>query len=414
MDVRVSKKVLSGEIAAISSKSHAHRILIAAALSGEHVDVVISDTSDDIDATRDCLKQLNAVSPVFNCHESGSTLRFLLPLSMALKRKAVFTGTGGLPYRPLSPLREQMEEHGCVFTQGDGNICTVEGSLTGGKFTFPGNVSPQFITGMLFALPLLSESSEILLSSPLQSASNVTMTLQVLELFGVKIEVLYDEGSTEESYTAFRIKGSQRYVPPGRITIEGDWSNAAFWLAAGAVSPSPDAKVTCRGLDPFSSQGDRKITSIIKAFGGSISKASGGIGASPGMLRGIEIDAANIPDLIPAIAVIASVSSGTTQILNAERLRIKENDRLHALYASLTELGADIRELPDSLIINGMRELKGGTVSGCNDHRIVMAMAVAALRCKEPVVIKGAEAISKSYPHFFDDFKKLGGEVSVV
>jgi len=414
MDVRVTKKKLSGEIAAISSKSHAHRILIAAALSGAPVDVVLSDTSDDIDATKNCLMQFNADSPVFNCRESGSTLRFLLPLSMALKRKASFTGVGGLPDRPLSPLKEQMEDHGCVFTHGESDICTVEGSLTGGKFVFPGNVSSQFVTGLLFALPLLHDSSEILLSSPLQSADYVTMTLQVLELFGVKIEVLRDEDGEEDAYTAFRIRGNQRYVSPGRVTIEGDWSNAAFWLAAGAISPSQGAKVACRGLDPFSSQGDRKITSIIRAFGGSISKDAGDVVASPGTLRGIEIDAASIPDLVPVIAVIASVSAGTTRILNVERLKIKESDRLHAICASLAAIGAGIEELPDSLIINGKEKLKGGTAPGFNDHRIVMSLAVAALCCEEPVIINGAEAISKSYPHFFDDYRKLGGDATII
>ena len=414
MDVRVSQKKLSGEIAAISSKSHAHRVLIAAALCREPVDVALSDTSDDIDATRECLLQLSKSSPVFNCRESGSTLRFLMPLSMALKRKAIFTGTGGLPNRPLSPLKEQMEEHGCVFSIGEGNICILEGGLTGGKFTFPGNVSSQFLTGLLFALPLLPESSEILISSPLQSADYVTMTIHVLELFGVKIEVHYDESSAGETYSAFRIKGNQRFVSPGSVTIEGDWSNAAFWLAAGAVSQSSGTLVTCRGLNPFSSQGDRKITAIIKAFGGEISKSNSDVSSSPGSLRGIEINAGSIPDLIPVIAVIASVSKGRTQIINAERLRIKESDRLHALYSCLSTLGADVAELPDSLIINGKTSLKGGTVSGFNDHRIVMSMAIAALCCEEPVIIKGAEAINKSYPNFFDDFKKLGGEVTVI
>ena len=414
MDIRISQKCLSGDITAISSKAQAHRILIAAALSGDLSEVVISDTSDDIEATRVCLSRLGDNQPVFDCQESGSTLRFLLPLSMVLKNKAVFTGTGGLPERPISPLKEQMEEHGCVFSYSGSEICTIEGSLTGGKFTLPGNVSSQFITGLLFALPLLTESSEILLSSPLQSADYVTMTLQVLEMFGVRIEVLYDEESVEEAYSAFRIKGNQKYVSPGSITIEGDWSNAAFWLAAGALCPEPDLFVTCRGLNLFSSQGDRKITSIIKAFGGNISKSNVDVTSSPGSLRGIEIDAANIPDLIPIISVLASVSSGVTTIINAERLRIKESDRLHAIFDCLTTLGADIEELHDSLIIKGKERLNGGTVSGAGDHRIVMSMAIAALCCSGPVTITGAEAISKSYPHFFDDFRKLGGEAIVI
>jgi len=414
MDVRIGQKNLSGEIAAISSKSHAHRVLIAAALSGSPMDVVISDTSDDIEATRDCLRMLGESRPVFDCGDSGSTLRFLLPLSMVLCNKSVFRGAGNLPERPLSPLKEQLEWHGGVFSKTGDEICTVEGMLQGGLFTLPGDVSSQFITGLLFALPLLGESSEILLSSPLQSADYVTMTLRTLETFGIKIEVFIDEDSTDESYSAFRIKGNQKYTSPGDITIEGDWSNAAFWLAAGAVSKSQAAAVTCSGLNFLSSQGDRKINTIIKAFGGSISKRGDAVTCSPGELQGIEIDAANIPDLIPVVSVIASVSAGTTKIINAERLRIKESDRLHALCDCLNTLGADIEELPDGLIIKGKENLRGGTVSGYNDHRIVMSMAIAALCCSEPVVINGAEAVSKSYPNFFSDFKKLGGEVTVI
>ena len=427
MDIKVFQKNLSGEVTAISSKSQAHRILIAAALSGHLTDVVVDDTSDDIEATRECLAQLNDDIPVFNCRESGSTLRFLMPLSMALKNKAAFTGAGNLPKRPLSPLKEQMEEHGCVFSpygnhedtatpaaKIENGICAVEGALRGGRFTLPGDVSSQFVTGLLYALPMLGESSEILLSSPLQSADYVTMTLQVLEMFGIKIDVLYDGSGAEGNYAAFRVKGNQKYSFPGRITIEGDWSNAAFWLAAGAVSQAPGAVVTCRGLNPLSSQADKKITAIIKAFGGNISRNGGDVTASRGELAGIEIDAANIPDLVPVISVIASVASGTTRIINAERLRIKESDRLYAICDCLARLGADIEELPGGLRINGKDELKGGLVSGYSDHRIVMSMAIAALRCAEPVTIKGAEAINKSYPHFFDDFKKLGGEASAV
>jgi len=417
MDIKVTRKSLAGEVTAISSKAQAHRILIAAALSDDLSDdlssVVISDTSDDIDATRDCLLSLGEELQVFNCQESGSTLRFLMPLAMVKGKKAVFTGIGGLPNRPLSPLKEQLEEHGCVFSVSGDEICTIEGSLTGGKYILPGNVGSQFVTGLLFALPLLKESSEILLTTPMQSADYVTMTLQVLEMFGVRVEVHYED-SFDEAYSAFRIKGNQKYISPGSITIEGDWSNAAFWLAAGIISPDPDTSVTCRGLNLFSSQGDRKITSIIKAFGGNISKSNVDVTATPGSLRGIEIDAASIPDMIPVISVIASVSQGVTNIINAERLRIRESDRLHAIFNSLTGLGADIKELEGGLIITGKKSLKGGVVSGEGDHRIVMSAAIAAMCCDEPVIITGAEAISKSYPHFFDDFRKLGGEAVVI
>ena len=414
MNVKVSNKSLSGEISAISSKSQAHRILIAAALSGDISEVVIGDTSDDIEATKDCLLQLNREVPVFNCRESGSTLRFLMPLSMVLKNKAVFFGESGLHKRPLSPLKEHMSEHGCTFSVTDDEICTIEGSLKGGEFVLPGTIGSQFITGLLFALPLLPESSEILLTSTLYSVSYVTMTLQVLETFGISVEAKYDETGEKEAYTAFRIKGNQKYVSPGSVIVEGDWSNSALWLAAGAISPDKNVSITCRGLNPLSSQGDRKIISLLKAFGANITRCNTDVKAAPGTLHGIEIDATNIPDLIPIVSVVAAVSAGTTKILNAERLRIKESDRLHAIYDNLTKLGADVEEYPDSLIIRGKERLKGGTVSGYNDHRIVMSMAVAALCCEEPVIITEAEAVSKSYPLFFDDFRKLGGEVVVI
>ena len=414
MNVKISPQNLSGEVAAIPSKSQAHRMMIAAFLSGASPCLSIDSSSDDIEATKDCLLQFSGSdTPVFDCRESGSTLRFLLPIAMALKNKATFIGAGRLPSRPLSPFKEQLEAHGCVFSMGEAEteICTVTGALTGGTFTLPGNVSSQFITGLLFALPLLDENSEIILSSPLQSALYVAMTLQVLTLFGIKIDIIFDENS---ACSAFQIKGKQKYTRPEDMTVEGDWSNAAFWLAAGALASSVDCSVTCNGLNLASEQGDKKVMSVIEAFGGNISKNANRVTASPGKLRGIEIDATDIPDLIPILSVVASVSSGTTTVINAERLRIKESDRLHATYDCLTKLGADIEELSGGLMIKGKEKLKGGTVSGFNDHRMVMSMAIASICCENPVIIEGAQAVNKSYPHFFDDFKKLGGDVVVV
>jgi 3-phosphoshikimate 1-carboxyvinyltransferase len=414
MNVKICSKNLSGEVTAIPSKSQLHRVIIASALRHNVNCININDDniSDDIEATMECIKQLDEDLPVFNCRESASTLRFLLPISMALKNKAKFKGTGRLKSRPLSPLKEQLEEHGCVFESEGDDICTLTGALKGGKFTLPGSVSSQFITGLLFALPLLDESSEILLTSPLQSVNYVTMTLRTLEKFGIKIDVLFDEESTEEAYLAFRIKGKQKYIFPAEdisMLVDGDWSNAAFWLAAGVISTSADCSVTCSGLNLTSEQGDRKITSVLKAFGGKISKCDEIVTVSPGELNGIEIDAMNIPDLIPVISVVASVSSGTTKIVNAERLRLKESDRLHTVCVSLTELGADVTETEDGLVITGKNKLSGGVTDSFNDHRIPMAAAVLSAACIGPVTIKGAEAVNKSYPRFFEDFKTLGG-----
>jgi len=413
MNIKISPKNLSGNVAAIPSKSQGHRVLIASALSGSCIDV--AGFSEDIEATKECLVQLaSSDTPVFDCRESGSTLRFFLPMATVLKSKSTFVGGGRLHERPLSPLKEQMEEHGCVFGKEGDEICTLTGTLKAGKYTLPGNVSSQFVTGLLFALPMLEESSEIILSSPLQSSSYVTMTISALESFGINIDILFDEIDGEPAYSAFRIKGGQKYVAPPEIKIEGDWSNAAFWLSAAAISTSPESVINCSGLNILSEQGDRKITSILKAFGANVKKCENLVTASPAELKGIEIDAMGIPDLIPILAVVAAVSPGITTIINAERLRIKESDRLHAMYDGLTKLGADVEELSGGLIIKGKEKLNGGTVSGFNDHRIVMSMAIASIRCENPVIIEGAEAVSKSYPHFFDDFKALGGDFVAV
>jgi 3-phosphoshikimate 1-carboxyvinyltransferase len=315
------------------------------------------------------------------CGESGSTFRFLLPVVGALGRKASFILEGRLPERPLSPLYEELVRHGCKLSPQGANPFTIEGQLTPGSYTLDGGVSSQFISGLLFALPLLGGDSTISLTGKAESLPYIEMTLDTLKTF--QINIGYDG-------KAFTIPGRQKYISPGTVQVEGDWSNAAFWLCAGAVSGNT---VTVTGLDPHSKQGDRAVAEILGRFGKD--------------LHGIEIDAANIPDLVPILSVVAAAAKGPTRIYNAGRLRDKESDRLAAIRDVLGKLGADIRETEDGLVINGGKPLTGGTVSSWGDHRIAMSAAIAAVLCAGPVIIQGAEAADKSYPTFFDERRRL-------
>lgn len=417
MNIKIIPKPLKGNIDSISSKSHAHRLLIAASLCSDYCKVNISDMNQDLEATENCLLQLNEATPTFDCNESGSTLRFMLPIAMALKDNATFFGSGRLPERPLSPLKEEMESHGCSFTfepsielslrktTDSVPMFTITGRLKGGTFNLAGNVSSQYITGLLFALPLLKEDSIINITSKLESLGYVLLTLEVLKLFGIRIELNATENiqpDNELSYSFF-IKGNQDYISPGEVTAEGDWSNAAFWIVANALSSSGTdsslSSVSCLNLNINSPQGDKEIVSFVETI-----KSTENSG------KNLIFDASNVPDLVPILAVLAASRKGTTEIINAGRLRIKESDRLATVCEMIQALGGNITELPEGLIINGTGTLRGGTVDGHNDHRIVMAAAVASILCTEPVTLLGAEAVNKSYPKFFKHFTHLGGE----
>lgn len=407
MRVKIYPGQPGGTVQAVASKSHAHRLLIALALSDAPAQVSIRTTSQDIKATTACLSQLAEDIPVLNCCESGSTLRFLIPAVMAVKDEAIFLGCGRLPQRPISPLKEEMEAHGCVFTNGgtakDGaqEICRIKGRLQGGTFHLPGNISSQYITGLLFALPLLEADSRIVITSPLESSKYVDMTLDVLKQFNITVEVEY-----KDNCPSYIIPGGQKYHSSQDVCAEGDWSNIAFWVIAGILS---DKTILCTDIRRESIQGDKAIAALAAEMGGNIAQNSTELTASRGKLNAIEIDASEIPDLVPILSVAAATAKGTTRIYNAGRLRIKESDRLAAMYDCLSRVGADITEEPEGLIIRGVPSLKGGTVSGYNDHRIVMAMTIASIVSDNPIIIDGAEAINKSYPTFFADFKALGG-----
>ena len=607
MDVKIIPGKLRGRITAMPSKSHAHRVLIAQKLAqlqgtGCKDPLFIPEFSRDITATKNCLAQLDRCSgadhctragddlnaegvadrqtaaskttdgagsrqaddpagrrnttdsttaadtatdvPLLDCGESGSTLRFMLPVAMAVTDKAIFAGSGKLPQRPISPLKEEMENHGCVFTMGAGRtvdisktgittdnrsaadnstdsangggateICTITGRLQPGEYTLPGNISSQFITGLLFALPILDGDSSLRLTTKLESAGYVDLSLDVLRDFGIDIRIDTDENG----FITYNIKGGQKYTEPEGLSIEGDWSNAAFWLACGALG----GDIICDGLKADSSQRDREVLTVLQNLGASITTEAGsdglttvicrapgstGIGvhtnsgdssddhmcaarwdshasdrrsdeclsedrsvadsapdhrssayqadvrstdnrtdccagthstvngapdngspqtpatADPAQTAGmtgtglaaIDLDVTQIPDLVPVLAAVMSAAEGNSVITGAERLRIKESDRLETVRDFLSRLGADIECLDDGLSITGMAGLPGGEVSSHNDHRIAMAAAVASCICRGPVIIRGADAVSKSYPDFFSDFTGLGGTVSEI
>ncbi len=407
---------LSGTLAAPPSKSAAHRALICAALADGKSRVYPLAGSADMAATAQCLCAMGAqiaregdaafveggrcaagAEVTLDCAESGSTLRFLLPVAAAYGLRATFVGRGRLPERPLGALADQMKAHGVSFSAGAMPF-TIGGRLSPGRYELPGDVSSQFVTGLLFALPLLDGESEIVLTSPLQSAGYVEMTLRALQESGVAVT------PTENGW---RVPGNQRFRAFDR-TVEGDWSNAAFWLCAAAIGGT----VRITGLSNDSAQGDRAVYEILERFGADITRDAHAVCCEAAPLRAQRIDAGQIPDLVPVLAVTAAFAEGDTEIYNAARLRIKESDRLASTAALLRALGGSAEEYPDRLVVHG-GGLRGGDAQGANDHRIVMAAAVAALGCREKVCVTDAHAINKSYPDFFDELNKLGGRCNV-
>ena len=377
MKVTVSPCNLKGKISAIPSKSAAHRALICSALADGKTELLNLPNSKDIEATVNCLKALKEKNTPLNCGESGSTLRFLLPVALTIGGNFTFKMHGRLPDRPLYPLDRELTNHGGKIEK-DGDMLHVSGKLSGGIFNLPGNVSSQFITGLLFSLPLLKEDSEIHIDGILESLPYIELTQSIQHKFGVV---------SEFKNNVYYVKGNQKYINPPSYTTEGDWSNGAFWLCADALS---EEKVEVFGLDTSSKQGDKEILNILENLP-------------------CTIDARNIPDLIPIVSAVASVTKGTTKIVHAERLIIKESDRLDAIYKVLSALDAEIKKTEDGLIINGKEFLSGGTIDSFNDHRIAMTAAILAIKCKNEVIIERAEAVNKSYPDFWSDYQKLGG-----
>ena len=415
MDLQIIPKKLSGAVTPPPSKSQAHRLLIAAALSGGVSVLHGLAESQDIQATRRCLSALGAgmedlpdgalrvhglghgivMAPPYallDCGESGSTLRFLIPVALLVQGGASFTGRGRLMERPLKPYEDLFREKGVAWKLED-HILTVNGgrgydalALDSGAYRLPGNVSSQFFTGLLFTLPLLNGDSTLMSTTPLESRDYLEMTRQALAAAGVTTRWA-DENT-------LCVPGGQVYQP-FTATVEADWSQAGFWYAADFL----DSQVEIRGLDPDSAQGDKVVSELYWKL------------ARPG---DAEIDVSGCPDLLPPLAVMAAVRSGTTRVTNAARLRMKESDRLSTITAALTALGAEVHEEPDRLIIVGKPSLPGGTVDSANDHRIAMMAAIAATGCTGPVTIRGAECVQKSYPDFWEVYRSLGGDIHVL
>ncbi len=416
MERLIPPAVASGCIAAIPSKSDAHRLLFCAALADAPTEIVVGEgeLSADIHATIGCIRALGGevsegkdtlcVTPinhaaltdprVCDCGESGSTARFLLPIAAVLGEYAPITlvGHGRLPERPFAPLCDAMREGGATLDR-DLLPITARGGLRAGEYRIAGNVSSQYITGLLLALPLLGRESRITLTSPLASSGYVEMTLATMARFGVEVRA---------DANGFTVPVA-RYCSPRRVTADGDWSNAAFWLSAGAVG----GEVSVTGLSPDSRQGDRRVVDILARFGASVKVCGDCVTVARGSLRGITLSVDEIPDLVPVLAVVAALAEGETRFTDAGRLRLKESNRLATVSAMICNLGGDARVDGDSLIVRGRPALCGGTANSAGDHRIAMSAAIAALGATAPVRVCGAEAVNKSYPAFWQDCARL-------
>lgn len=397
---------LKGVLSAVPSKSLAHRAIIAASMSGAPSSVGPIDSSEDMLATLNGMSALGATieklgdgyyrlhweggskGPVtIDCKESGSTLRFLIPFASLVNQPVVFLGTGRLGERPLGPYYEIFDRQNLKYETHDGKLpLTINGSLKPGSYRLPGNVSSQFITGLLMLLPLLEGDSTIELTTPLESQGYVRMTLDVLAHFGITVKVL--------SETRYEIQGNQTYKGKDFV-VEGDYSQAAFWLSANTLGSEIDLK----GLNLNSNQGDKSIIHWLEIFKRRDTNRI--------------IDVSQCPDLLPVLSVVAALTPGRTEFVNGRRVRLKESDRIHAMAVELGQLGADVKETAEGLIVEGQNTLRGGSVYAWNDHRIAMALAVAATRCSSPLMIYGAESVKKSYPDFWDDYTRVGGKVHV-
>ena len=405
MIARISPRALRGKVAAIPSKSEAHRALICAALAGAPTEIHMGERSEDIDATIRCLTAFGAkisktdfglyVRPIADppascdadCGESGSTLRFLLPVAAALGIDTRFHMHGRLPERPIAPLDRELIRGGCELYRSQPDILCIRGKLRPGSYELPGDVSSQYISGLLFAFPAIVGNCNLTVRGKRESVDYIEMTLQALRRFGIAVE---------ETELGYSIDAGARYVSPGEVRIGGDWSNAAFWLCADAL---PGCKVEVTGLNADSAQGDRRVADVLRELVRNESYT---------------LDAADIPDLAPVLAATACARGQALRVVNAGRLRIKESDRIAAVRRALNALGGAVSETEDGLIVEPGHKLTGGEVDSCGDHRIAMMAAVASCACSGEVIIRGAEAVNKSYPGFWRDFERLGGCVELT
>lgn len=416
-EIELKPTPLKGSIKVPPSKSLGHRAIIAAALAKGSSIINNIVSSEDISATIDAVRALGAkvnidenkayikgtdfreiISNTIDCRESGSTLRFLIPLGLLANKAIKYVGSGNLGSRPLDPYIEIFKEQSIQYNSTKLPF-TLEGKLKPDEYQLKGNISSQFFTGLMFALPLLEESSDIYVSGPLESKAYIDLTIDSLKAFGVNIE--------NHDYKHFHIEGHQSYKPI-EYSVEGDYSQAAFWLAAGLLGE----QIQCTNLSSDSKQADRAFIDILRSSGAQIDITERTVTAKKSVLRAFEADVSQYPDIAPILAVVAAVTDGTTRITGAARLKIKECDRLKAISSELNKIGAEIVEGDDFLIIKGKTNLTGGVVETWGDHRIAMALSIASIKCNAPLIIKNSGVVSKSYPHFFKDFAELGGIIN--
>lgn len=413
--MQILPHLLQGNVTIPPSKSMAHRAIICASLSKGESDIINIDYSDDILATINAMEQLGAIIikngshlkitgitsfsnevRTIDCKESGSTLRFLIPLTLLQSGKTNFHREGHLKNRPLSPYYNIFDKQNINYSEL-GEILSIEGKLQAGEFVIKGDISSQFISGLLFALPLLANDSKIIIEGELESRDYIAMTIQVLAIFGITIK--------NNKFQEFIISGNQEYQAQS-YTVEADYSQSAFFFVAGALG----SDIQLLGLNKNSCQGDKEIIDILQAMNITITHQEG-LSANHKRGQGITIDARSCPDIIPVLTVLAALNKGTTHIINASRLRIKECDRLRAIRTELNKIGAKIEEREDSLIIEGVEEFTGGNVSTWDDHRIAMSLAIASTRCTKPIIIDNPFCVKKSFPHFWEVFQALGGKI---
>jgi 3-phosphoshikimate 1-carboxyvinyltransferase len=416
--VTIFPSSFNGKINTVSSKSMAHRVLIASALASKPTKITNVDLSEDINATIHAIRSMNVdvelqqktiiVTPPkklslkstnIDCNESGSTLRFMIPVLSLLKKEVTFTGAKSLLERPMDLYEHVFKLSDASFNQHKDKI-VIKGFLKPRKYILDGSISSQFFTGLMFTLPLLEGDSIIEIKGPLESKSYIDLTIQVLDHFGIKII---------EQHGIYYIKGNQTYKAKN-INVEGDYSQAAFMLVGGIIS----GHVGLTNLLHNSIQGDRVIISEIEQMSGKIIRTENGYLVNKSQTKGTTIDLSNCPDLGPILSLLGALSEGTTTLINAGRLKLKESNRIESTVKTLHALGANIQAKDDKITIIGKHQLQGGvTVDSYNDHRIAMMVSIAALRCQEPVVLTRATSVNKSYPHFFDDYKELGGIIKV-
>ena len=426
MKIKIRPGKLNGTIEIPPSKSYSHRAVIAAALAENEKKSKIDNLkfSVDITTTTDIMENWGAEIERFEsaleiignggkvvpkdkyvqCNESGSTIRFLIPIGITSENELVFDGKGKLVDRPLDSYYKIFKEQGLKYeTTGRKLPLTVNGKLKPGNYEIDGNISSQFITGLLYALPLLNGDSKLTINKNLESKGYIDLTLEILKLAGIEI--------VNNDYKSFDIKGNQIYRPFD-YTVEGDYSQVAFWIVAGIISANRDNEVKCLHVNKNSLQGDREIIEIVTRMGANLEIFDDYVIVKPSKTKGTVIDISQCPDIGPILTVLAALSEGETRIINGERLRIKESDRITSIKTELNKLGGNVSEEGDSLIIQGVEGFRGGvTVNAWNDHRIAMSLAVASTRCEKEIILEEAESVRKSYPHFWDDFVKMGGEI---